>query len=262
MENNIVLSDINQIATTFVKSKLFADAQSVDVAIVKIMAGMEFGLKPFQSMQSIDIIQGKIFIKPLLLAGLIKQSNKYDYRIIKSNIQECIIDFFENGEKIGQSIVTIEDCNRMGLTNKDNWKKQPQTMLYNRCMSQGARRYTPDLFLMPVYTEGDEYSNNSIIETSKTEQEETVIMITKQQRMDLKTVAENTGYGTVNLVKYFHQKFGVLKSADLTFEMYQDCIMEMEKMIIDANDESEYIAEVDKKELFKSPVMDSIYGTD
>lgn len=239
MSTELAINNVKEIATTFINSGLFLDTKSVEVAIVKIFAGKEFGLEPFQSMQSLDIIQGKVFIKPQLLAGLIKQSKKYDYRIIESNNLKCSIDFFENGDCIGTSIVTFEDCTRMQLTGKDNWKKQPGTMLYNRAMSQGARRYTPDLFLMPIYTEGDEWTSQ---EACKPPIEHTkIVMISKQQRANLFKVMSDYNYGKDKLIEFIKTNWGVEKSTDLTEDMYEECILEMESSVINAEYEQELI---------------------
>ena len=252
MNELIKFEDVKGIANSFIKSGLFYDTKSPEVAIVKIMAGHELGLQPFQSMQSFDIIQGKVFVKPILLCGLLKKGGKYDYRIIESTDKICIIDFYENKEKIGESVVTIEECIRMGLTNKDNWKKQPNTMLFNRCMSQGIRRFAPDLYLMPIYTEGDEWFDNKETTDKKIE-----VRITKEQVKQLFEVCENTKYGMENLKNYLNSKHNIQRSADLTYEQFQDCILEMESTVINAEMENEIIASV---EMFE--VKDDYYGKD
>lgn len=39
----------------------------------------------------------------------------------------------------------FSDAKNLGLTGKDNWKKQPGIMMYWRCYSKGANRVCPDL---------------------------------------------------------------------------------------------------------------------
>jgi hypothetical protein len=40
---------------------------------------------------------------------------------------------------------TIQDAEKMGLTSKDNWKKQPAVMLQWRACAQLIRQVYPDL---------------------------------------------------------------------------------------------------------------------
>jgi hypothetical protein len=50
-------------------------------------------------------------------------------------------------------------------------------MLYNRAMSQGIRMYCPDLYLMPTYTEGDEWTDK----TDKNEVQETTFEVIEEK---------------------------------------------------------------------------------
>jgi hypothetical protein len=148
---SLTYQEVKSFGKIFYESGLFAEVKSEAQAIVKIMAGREMGIQPFASMQGLDIIQGKVVEKPILIASKIKSSNKYDYRIIATNDNECTIEFYENKERVGSHTFTLEDAKRMGLAGKDNYKKYPREMLYNRCMSSGARMYCPDVFKFPVY---------------------------------------------------------------------------------------------------------------
>lgn len=156
-QHSMSLEDMRALSRVFILSGLFRDQNKNDIteeqAIVKIMAGRELGMEPFTAMQCIDIVLGKISVKPIAIAARIKQSGKYDYKVVKQTDEICTIDFFQNGAKIGESIFTIQDAARMGLSGKDNWRKQPAVMLYNRAMSKGARQACPDAFFgVPVYT--------------------------------------------------------------------------------------------------------------
>jgi hypothetical protein len=257
MNELIKFEDVKGIANSFIKSNLFYDTKSVEVAIVKIMAGHELGLQPFQSMQSFDIIQGKVFVKPILLSGLLKKGGKYDYRIIESTDKICIIGFYENKELIGESVVTIEECHRMGLTNKDNWKKQPNTMLFNRCMSQGIRRFAPDLYLMPIYTEGDEWFDNSPKEVKTIDNNKR--KITKQEQKNLFDSCEKFKYKMTDLKEHIENKYNILKSMDLNYEQYLECLAHIEESIdLTAEYEEEIINDV---EMFEQP-KEVYYGQD
>lgn len=146
-------SECMSMAKHFYESGLFKDVTGEAQAVVKIMAGREIGLEPFSAMQGLDIIQGKMVLKPIVMAAKIKSSGKYNYRVQKSTDEACSIEFFENGASIGISTFTMNDASMMGLSGKQNWRQQPSVMLYNRALSKGARQFCPDAFLgIAVYT--------------------------------------------------------------------------------------------------------------
>ncbi len=152
-QSSMSLEDMRALSEVFRKSGLFTKEMTEEQAIVKIMAGREIGMEPFTAMQSIDIVKGKLSVKPIAIAARIKQSGKYDYAIRTQSDFECAIEFYQNGKSLGISTFTINDAKRMGLANNDNWQKQPGVMLYNRAMSKGARQFSPDAFFgVPVYT--------------------------------------------------------------------------------------------------------------
>jgi hypothetical protein len=154
----LVLADFGEIqamAKVLYASGLFTDVKSEAQTTVKILAGRELGLQPFASMQGIDVFQGRVSVKPIVIGARIKRSGKYKFKVVKSDIHECKIEFTENGELTGSYTFTIEDATRAGLNGKDNWRKYPQDMLFHRTLAGGARRFCPDLFMFPIYVDGE-----------------------------------------------------------------------------------------------------------
>ena len=76
-------ADAISIGETFYKSGMFADIKSAQQAVVKIMAGAEMGISPFQAMSGIHIIQGKPTIGAGLMASRVKASGKYNYKVLE-----------------------------------------------------------------------------------------------------------------------------------------------------------------------------------
>ena len=158
MENNQLavyqnFDNISKAANALQKSGYFKDVTSEAQAIVKVMAGAELGLPPFASMTGIHIIQGKPALGSNVIATLIDNDPRYDYKVKKHDAKECVIDFYRNGELHGTSNFTIEEAQTAGLTNNPNWKKFPSDMLFARAITRGARRFTPGLFGgSPIYT--------------------------------------------------------------------------------------------------------------
>lgn len=141
-------ADAISIGETFYKSGMFADIKSAQQAVVKIMAGAEMGISPFQAMSGIHIIQGKPTIGAGLMASRVKASGKYNYKVLEMTDKVCSIEFTEGGQSIGTSVFTIEDAKKAGTKNIDRF---PRNMLFARAMSNGVRWFCPDIYEGPVY---------------------------------------------------------------------------------------------------------------
>jgi hypothetical protein len=133
------------IGEVFAKSGMFPDVKSQAQAVVKILAGKELGLSPFESMASIYVVNGRLALTSKAMSGLIKKSKKYDYVIKKLDEIECIIDITREGEAVGSTTFTFKDAAKAGLVNKDNWKNYPKNMLFARALSNACRFYCPEV---------------------------------------------------------------------------------------------------------------------
>lgn len=180
MSEIIKYEEIEKYAQVFVKSRIFHDVKSAEQAFIKVQAGAEFGLKPIQSMNCFDIIEtaGRVnlSIRSTFLAGRVKSSGRYDYRVVESSDKRCVINFFEKidnkWQEIGGNIYTIDDAAKANLLNKDNWKKHTKTMLFKRCLKQGVDMYCPDLFFGSFYIDDEiEEIQSDVIEISEQKQE-------------------------------------------------------------------------------------------
>ena len=153
MENEVQIIDElkapTQLGEIFASSGLFTDIKKASQAVVKIMAGKELGLTPFQSMAGIYIVNGKLALTSGVMSSLVKKSKRYDYIVTKLDENECAIDFFDLSQKdervkIGTSTFTLKDAAKCGLANKETFKSFPRNMLFARALSNGARFYCPD----------------------------------------------------------------------------------------------------------------------
>lgn len=136
-------------------SGFFGDVKTQAQAMVKVMAGAEIGLPPFASMSGIHIVQGKPVLGANLIATLVKNDPRYNYRVKVASNDQCVLTWYEGnpGVNVGESSFTIQEANAAGLTGKDNWRKYPSDMLFARALTRGARRYAPGIFGgAPIYT--------------------------------------------------------------------------------------------------------------
>jgi len=137
------------IAAEFAKSGLFQEVKTAAQAFAVIQYGMEVGLSPIASLQNINIIKGKLSINTQAALTLASRRG-VTWKTIVETLKECII-MFRKGKESYESKFTYEMAVSMGLTVKDNWKKQPQNMLYCRAAIKGVRRIDPQC-MMGLYT--------------------------------------------------------------------------------------------------------------
>jgi uncharacterized protein YjgD (DUF1641 family) len=96
-ESNEIISGLKQtmeIGQIFMESGIFPDIKSQAMAVVKIMAGREMGLTPFESMNAMYIVNGKLELTANAMATIVKKGGKYDYTVEKLDDQECILSFY------------------------------------------------------------------------------------------------------------------------------------------------------------------------
>jgi hypothetical protein len=156
--DDLSLDEVRSMGEIFCKSGFFKDARDASQAIVKILLGRELGLSPVIAMTSIHIVEGKPELSANLLASLVKQSARYDYRVRETSNTACTIDFIQDGEVVGESTFLIDDAKRARIYREGgSWTRYPKAMLFARAMSQGVRAHCPDVGTgCPMYTPGEQ----------------------------------------------------------------------------------------------------------
>ncbi len=160
------MRELKDLAGIMLESGAFPDIKTAAQAMVKVIAGNELGFSPIVSMTGIHFFQGKVSLGANLIASLIKDSGKYEYKITEHTTDACSVVFYQmiNNElkQLGVPVrYTISDAQKAGLTGKDIWKKYPMDMLFAACIRQGARRYCADI-LRGVTAETDTESPQEI----------------------------------------------------------------------------------------------------
>ena len=140
------LSQMADIATqsTYVKAN---KAQAMFI----MLKGVELGLSPLQALDGINIIQGKPTISPQLMLALINRSGELEDMKIDSTETLCTVTMKRKGRSAHTETFSLEDAKKMQLMEKDNYKKQPKTMMKWRAVSACARIAFPDV-IQGVYT--------------------------------------------------------------------------------------------------------------
>ena len=170
-DNDMMARDLNEamkIGEIVAKSRMFPEVTDQAKAVVAILAGRELGIPPMASLRNIHVVKGKVEIGASLLAAMIRQSGKYNYKVVKSEDDECVLLWSENiggaWTVHGQSKFTMADAKRAKLIKPDsNWEKFPRAMLFARAMTEGQKKYCPDIGIGAVYAPG-EISESDVID--------------------------------------------------------------------------------------------------
>ena len=130
-----------------------------------ILAGNELGLQPMAALKSVDIIQGQPALRAHAMRGLL-QSKGHEIELIESDDQHCVMRGRRKGSEAWQEVVwDIPRARLLGLLGKDQWKKQPKTMLIARATGELCRLVASDvLHGMPYAAEELDARPNITIE--------------------------------------------------------------------------------------------------
>lgn len=140
-----------------------------DEIVAVVLAGHELGIKPMTSLKSIDVIQGQPALRAHAMRGIVLKQG-HEIELVESDDQHCVMRGRRKGAEAWQTVVW--DTNRarqMGLLNKDQWKKQPKTMLIARATGEICRLIAADaLHGMPyVAEELDGYVHGEVVQQQK-----------------------------------------------------------------------------------------------
>lgn len=143
------------------------DRQTAANITAAILTGAEVGMTPMAALRSIVVIQGTPAMTAMALRGLV-QSAGHDIWIESSSDTRAVACGRRRGsEQVEKAVWTIDRARQLGLTGKDNWKKQPEAMLVARATSEVARRVAADVLL------GLPYSVEEMQDTVETEPQRT-----------------------------------------------------------------------------------------
>lgn len=124
--------------------------QTPEQALMILMRGRELGLTAMQSFASIHVIDGKASMSAELVIAKVKSRRDLCvyFRFVSGDQQSATFETQRAGEPEPTRLTfTMADASTMGLAGKDNWKKQPGTMLRWRCATALARLVYPELTL-------------------------------------------------------------------------------------------------------------------
>ena len=133
-----------------------------DLVTAAILTGQEIGLEPMASLRSIDIIQGTPAMRAHALRALVQNAG-HEIWLEESTETRAIVKGRRAGSShVQTSVWTIDRAQKLGIANREQWRRQPQAMLVARATAEVCRLIASDVLLgMPYAVEELEESGAS-----------------------------------------------------------------------------------------------------
>lgn len=163
MSNEIVKQDhymgefeyAKKVGQMIVKSGKFAKDWNEDTVGILVLYAKDLGIHPVTALiNGFDIIQGKISMKPVLMANMIRRKG-HSIEIVKNDQESCVLrgKRRDTGD-ICEVSFSLEDAKRAGIAGKDSFQKWAADMLYNRAMGRLGRMLFADV-IGGAYSDGE-----------------------------------------------------------------------------------------------------------
>lgn len=122
--------------------------------LIAVNLGQAMGLGPAESLYRINVIQGKPTASAELIAAQVRKAG-HKLRIDKDEARQSVTATIVRCDDPDYPISETRDADwakSMGLASKDNYRKQPMTMLTWRAITAAAREACPEALYGVAYT--------------------------------------------------------------------------------------------------------------
>lgn len=172
--NDLILDERNlktmmTMAKELSSSNLLPTAYQKNPANLLLVIAMarELQIPPMQAINSLNVISGKVCTSPQLMLALIySRFPNAVVQVLIDHKEKQVIVRMSRDKQIGvftESIWNMQRADQMALASKDNWRKQPITMLKWRAVAEAARECFPDV-IMGLYTNEEMAPQNVFVD--------------------------------------------------------------------------------------------------
>lgn len=111
------------------------------------------------ALQGVNIIQGKVVVDATLMRALAKRAG-FEVRPVEISSESVTVAVIgPEGSEVGRVTYTMDDARRAKLAEKDNWKKDPQSMLVARASTRAIRWFASDA-MTGVFAEDEDIESD------------------------------------------------------------------------------------------------------
>ncbi len=149
MSNIVPVADIERMATAVAKSGLFG-IKTPEQGVALMLIAQAEGMHPAIAARDYHVIQGRPALKAdAMLARFQTAGGSVTWKVYTDTEVTGIFSHPQGGSL--ELTWTFEQARKIGLTDKDNWRKYPRAMLRARVISEGIRTVYPGC-VVGVYT--------------------------------------------------------------------------------------------------------------
>lgn len=139
-------STLMEISRALFKSGIFPEVKNEWGAFAIVQYGMELGIGPMTSLQSMSFVRGKVCMAAQMMLSIAMQKG-VTFTINVHTSESCEI-LFKNKKLEFLSSFTIAEAKQAGIwKTQGGWDRFPQDMLFWRTVTRGLRRVCPDAIL-------------------------------------------------------------------------------------------------------------------
>ena len=137
-------NQLRELATLVASAQFNGIRYSSDNIFLLFLKGQALGLHPMTSLDFLQVIQGKVTLSPQGMLALIHNSKQLIAMSVETGTDYARVTMQSN-VMTHTAQFTLADAQAMGLTSKDNWRKQPSVMLTWRAVSACCRIVFPHI---------------------------------------------------------------------------------------------------------------------
>lgn len=205
-------AQIRQIAQVLVQTDFVADAYRgrPDQATAAMLFGRELGIGPMASVQEIDVVQRRPTLSATAMRALAQRAGVV-FEVLEASAEKVVMRArapFD--EAWTDSVWDLDRARRFGVLGKDNWKRQPQSMMQARCTTELCRLVAAATLLgLPygeeeLYDEGGEVAPEPEKKTRTVRRKTPAYEPTEQVQPEPEPEPKPDSYSTVDDEKRIH----------------------------------------------------------
>lgn len=139
------MEDLHIFSAAVYKSNMWGGIKNPETAMVRIQAGRELGLQPIMALNKIHVLPAGDIIIATAVLGAVAMDQGVRWQILQKDTKGCRLRIYMLDGSIPEHTESfmMEDAVRADLEWKDNYKKYPEEMFFNRCLSKGLRVFDP-----------------------------------------------------------------------------------------------------------------------
>ncbi len=131
------------LAKRAVDARMYSKFSNVDMCLMAMLRGKDFGLSPTASLETLHVIDGKVCLPASFVVSLARKHPDCEYvDAVEIDDVHCKVETKrKSSDKVYSATFTIEEAKTAGLVKpRGAWEKYAQDMLYARAMTRLCRR--------------------------------------------------------------------------------------------------------------------------